>query len=161
MQALKQGRLRGLRNVLALPKIERNRRTGAGNTDAMAEALLFSRADVFVRLVIGTSGFSTFAYLSNALRVQTGWAEALPPLRQAGFAPNYVVTDECGPGTCYVGSPKVHMADVSWHGPRATKRSCGDVIQRIGSRSPTDRCSSLQPVEEAEGKGGRQRGGEL
>jgi len=145
--ALRQS-AKGIRNVLGLPKVERNRRSGAGNTDAMAEALLFSRADIFVRLVIGTSGFSTFAFLSNALRVQTSWAKALPPLRKVGYAPNYVVTTSCGSGTCFLGSPKVRMADVSWHGPRVTKRSCGDVIQRISASSNTDRCRELHSVDD-------------
>ncbi|CAE7519481.1 unnamed protein product [Symbiodinium natans] len=40
-----------LRRILSLPKIEHNRRTGAGSVDAMAEALLISRADIFIRFV--------------------------------------------------------------------------------------------------------------
>jgi len=145
MQALKGSR--GLRQVLVLPQIERSRTSGAGNTDAMAEALLISRADIFVRMVIGTAGFSTFAYLANALRVQTGWANDLPPFHGMGFAPNYLVTDMCGSSTCFVASPKVRMADLSWHGPRATRRSCGDVIERLGAAYHELKCLSLEPVD--------------
>eukprot|EP00913_Durusdinium_trenchii_P033167 g31050.t1 len=46
------------KKILSLPKLERNRHTGSGAVDSMAEALLLSRADIFVRLVVGTTGFS-------------------------------------------------------------------------------------------------------
>jgi len=75
----------------------------------MAEALLLSRTDVFVRLVVGSTGFSTFAYLTNALRYQGDWALGLPPLRDGTekFVPNYVVTKSCKPGGCFAASPEV------------------------------------------------------
>merc|ERR1712159_743508 len=65
--------MKGVRNVLSLPDRLLNRKSARGTTDAMAEALLLSRSSVFMRLVIGTSGFSTFAYLSNALSHQNSW----------------------------------------------------------------------------------------
>lgn len=132
-----------LRRVLSLPKIERNRRTGAGAVDAMAEALLISRADIFIRFVVGTTGFSTFAYMANALRFQSDWAAALPPLRRQGYAPNYVVTAECGPDhRCFEAPPEVRMADVSWHGKYVTGRSCGDVVARLQQKLG---CAALKP----------------
>lgn len=148
----------GLRHVLMLPKLERNRRTGLGAIDAMAEALLISRSDVFVRLVVGTSGFSTFAYLSNALRYQTEWASSMAPLRtdKDGYVPNYIVTNDCGPQYCYAGSPKLRMADVSFHGKRATQRSCGDVVERVWKDrdqsawvdNAFNKCHGLEAVED-------------
>merc|ERR1712139_421994 len=100
----------------------------------MAEALLLSRTDVFMRLVVGTSGFSTFAYLTNALRSQGDWATTMPELRKGTerHAPNYVVTKSCEPGGCFVASPKLRMADISWHGDQVMKRSCGDLNERLG-----------------------------
>mmetsp|Transcript_1020 Transcript_1020/g.1787 ORF Transcript_1020/g.1787 Transcript_1020/m.1787 type:complete len:810 (-) Transcript_1020:175-2604(-) len=131
-KALKKN-IPGVRNVLGLPKIDRNRKTGSGNTDAMAESLLFSRVDVFVRMVVGTNGFSTFAFLSNALRTQGQWAVSMPALRPGTerFAPNYVVTDSCGEGRCFSASPKVRMASIAWHGQQVMTRSCGDVMERM------------------------------
>merc|ERR1712232_1128104 len=94
------------------------RSTAQGSTDAMAEALLISRANIFVRLVIGSSGFSTFAYLSNALRSQNDWVKEAPELalERSGYAPNYLVTEDCGPGRCFRAPPEVRMASISWHG---------------------------------------------
>eukprot|EP00931_Biecheleriopsis_adriatica_P120419 TRINITY_DN95543_c0_g1_i1.p1 TRINITY_DN95543_c0_g1~~TRINITY_DN95543_c0_g1_i1.p1 ORF type:complete len:807 (+),score=145.97 TRINITY_DN95543_c0_g1_i1:26-2446(+) len=136
---------RGLRRVLMLPKIERSRRTGAGTVDAMAEALLVSRADVFVRYVVGTSGFSTFAFLANALRWQSAWAaSSLPPLRTPGFAPNYVVTDSCSSQhRCFEAAQEVNMARIGWHGKMATRRSCGDVVAPVEEHTG---CNALKPA---------------
>ncbi|CAK9027799.1 TPR_REGION domain-containing protein [Durusdinium trenchii] len=134
-----------LRRILSLPKLERNRHTGSGAVDSMAEALLLSRADIFVRLVVGTTGFSTFAYLSNALRSQGDWAAALPPLRREGFVRcNYVVTSKCGTEhRCFEAPVEVRMADVSWHGKFVTGRSCGDVIARLNQKIG---CDGLTPI---------------
>ncbi|CAK9095342.1 unnamed protein product [Durusdinium trenchii] len=131
--------------ILSLPKLERNRHTGSGAVDSMAEALLLSRADIFVRLVVGTTGFSTFAYLSNALRSQGDWAAALPPLRREGFVRcNYVVTSKCGTEhRCFEAPVEVRMADVSWHGKFVTGRSCGDVIARLNQKIG---CDGLTPI---------------
>ncbi|CAJ1363556.1 unnamed protein product [Effrenium voratum] len=140
-----------LGRILSLPKLERNRRTGAGTVDAMAEALLLSRADIFVRFVVGTTGFSTFAYLANALRFQSDWASSLPPLRREGYAPNYVVTAECGhEHRCFEAPAEVRMADVSWHGKYVTGRSCGDVVARLKQKigCPALKPASLQEEEE-------------
>jgi len=135
---------KSLRRVLSLPKIERNRRTGAGAVDAMAEALLISRADIFIRFVVGTTGFSTFAYMANALRFQSDWAANLPPLRREGYAPNYIVTSQCGPEhRCFEAPPEVRMADVSWHGKYVTGRSCGDVVARLNQKIG---CAALKPA---------------
>merc|ERR1711939_269854 len=111
-------------NVLKLPHVERSRSTGTGTIDAMAEALLISRADIFIRLVVGTHGFSSFAYLSNALRLQGNWASSLPALRKGTerYAPNYVVSDECGPSRCFKASPEVQMTDLLWHAPEVLQR---------------------------------------
>jgi len=117
---------KGLRHVLQLPDLGRNRGSQHGAVDAMAEALLMSRADVFVRMVIGTSGFSTFAYLSNALREQ-GWAPEMPAL---GSRVNYLVTSSCGAGRCFLAPPDLRAASISWHGQQYTQRSCGDVVKR-------------------------------
>jgi len=134
----------GLRRVLTMPNLERNRRSSQGAVDAMAEALLISRAALFVRLVVGTSGFSTFAFLANALRHQTGWATSLPPLVGEGYMPNYVVTDGCGSqATCFRAPPKVRMADVTWHGKTVVERSCGNVITRFQNHS---KCGSMEPL---------------
>eukprot|EP00930_Biecheleria_cincta_P056277 TRINITY_DN42424_c0_g1_i1.p1 TRINITY_DN42424_c0_g1~~TRINITY_DN42424_c0_g1_i1.p1 ORF type:complete len:800 (+),score=143.88 TRINITY_DN42424_c0_g1_i1:107-2506(+) len=139
--ALKQN-ARGLRRLMMLPKVDRNRKTGSGAVDAMAEALLIARADVFVRLVVGTSGFSTFAYLANALRWHTQWAESLPPLRNNGFAPNYIVTSECDEDhRCFEAPPEVRMAEISWHGEAVTKRSCGDVTKKMNQKA---HCAALK-----------------
>jgi len=140
-----------VQRVLKLPNLDRNRGTGAGTIDAMAEALLISRADVFVRLVIGTSGYSNFAGLSNALRVQDEWASALPALRpgtETG-APNYVVTEECAPGGCFKVPSNVQMADIAFHGPGVTKRSCGDVVARVQDvkKGESFKCKDYHPVE--------------
>ncbi|CAK9094578.1 unnamed protein product [Durusdinium trenchii] len=114
-------------------------------TRAPREALLLSRADIFVRLVVGTTGFSTFAYLSNALRSQGDWAAALPPLRREGFVRcNYVVTSKCGTEhRCFEAPVEVRMADVSWHGKFVTGRSCGDVIARLNQKIG---CDGLTPI---------------
>merc|ERR1712178_240010 len=101
------------------PKL--NRRGGDGAIDAMSEALIISRADIFMRLVVGTSGFSTFAYLSNALRAQNDWAVSVPGLDRSGAMPNYLVTADCGPDRCYSASSDVRMASIRWHGEKYTK----------------------------------------
>lgn len=132
-----------LRRILSLPKLERNRHTGSGAVDAMAEALLISRADIFVRLVVGTHGFSTFAFMANALRSHSEWAASLPPLRREGFAPNYVVTSKCGEQRCFEAPPEVRMADVSFHGKYVTGRSCGDVVARLQQKIG---CPALTPI---------------
>ncbi|CAK9027610.1 TPR_REGION domain-containing protein [Durusdinium trenchii] len=73
----------------------------------MAEALLLSRADIFVRLVVsrmrgwGGSGFTSPSEDARSVarfeRSQGDWAAALPPLRREGFVRcNYVVTSKCG-----------------------------------------------------------------
>merc|ERR1712039_817604 len=142
----------GLRHILKLPALERNRRSDEGAVDAMAEALLISRADVFMRLVVGTSGFSTFAYLSNALRVQHEWAVSEPALVRttAEEMPNYIVTTECGRGRCFTASPQVRMASVAWHGEQYTRRSCGDVIKRIEAAGTESLgCRGLNEVKPA------------
>lgn len=124
---------RGVKRILGLPSIDRNRRTGSGAVDAMAESLLLSRSDIFLRLVVGTQGFSTFAYLTNGLRYNSAWASSLPPLRPGTekYMPNYLVTKDCGKGACFTASPKLRMADISWHGEEVTKRSCGDQVARM------------------------------
>merc|ERR1712113_892937 len=94
----------------------------------MAEALIISRADVFMRLVVGTAGFSTFAYLSNAMRAQNEWTKSVPGLERSGFMPNYLVTSDCSADRCFSASPHVRMASVRWHGPEFTDTSCGDVL---------------------------------
>merc|ERR1712014_545919 len=107
-------RAKGLREVFTIKQLTRNRRANEGAVDAMTEALLISRADVFVRLVVGTSGFSTFAYFSNALRRQNDWTRSMPQLaRPPGFAPNYLVTEDCGPGRCFIAKPEVRMANIA------------------------------------------------
>ncbi|CAK0834852.1 unnamed protein product [Prorocentrum cordatum] len=127
-----------------MPNLERNRRSSQGAVDAMAEALLISRAALFVRLVVGTSGFSTFAFLANALRHQTGWATSLPPLVGEGYMPNYVVTDGCGSqATCFRAPPKVRMADVTWHGKTVVERSCGG-LRPEGCRAASSGCFDLR-----------------
>eukprot|EP00438_Fugacium_kawagutii_P032076 Skav220941 [mRNA] locus=scaffold4952:51497:62908:- [translate_table: standard] len=133
--------------VLSLPKLERNRHTASGTVDAMAEALLISRADIFVRLVVGTTGFSTFAFLANALRSQSDWAAALPPLRREGFAPNYVVTSKCGEQRCFEAPAEVRMADISFHGKYVTGRSCGDVVARLQQKIG---CDALTPIGQSD-----------
>eukprot|EP00928_Gymnodinium_smaydae_P025335 TRINITY_DN20213_c0_g7_i1.p1 TRINITY_DN20213_c0_g7~~TRINITY_DN20213_c0_g7_i1.p1 ORF type:complete len:708 (-),score=76.02 TRINITY_DN20213_c0_g7_i1:206-2299(-) len=141
---------KGLRNILLLPDLLRNRGSQKGTVDAMAEALLISRADIFMRLVVGTSGFSTFAYLSNALRRQNDWVKAAPELKleRAGFAPNYLVTSSCGPGRCFVAPPEVRAANIAWHGSEHTHRSCGDVLgkaEKAGARSLG--CQGNRPID--------------
>ncbi|CAE8628919.1 unnamed protein product, partial [Polarella glacialis] len=114
-------------------------------------SLLISRADVFVRFVVGTSGFSTFASLSNALRWQTEWAASLPPLRKEGFMPNYVVTDVCArEHRCFKAPPEVRISEIAWHGKEVTERSCGDVVARYGGGG--DKCDLLKAVD----NGGKQ-----
>mmetsp|Transcript_48988 Transcript_48988/g.91703 ORF Transcript_48988/g.91703 Transcript_48988/m.91703 type:complete len:836 (+) Transcript_48988:194-2701(+) len=149
-------RVKGVRKILTLPNIERNRNTGTGVIDAMAEALLISVSDVFVRLVIGAAGYSTFAHLSNALRSQNSWAVAasLPPARKGSerYAPNYVVSDMCGPGSCFkVTNHDMRSVDISWHGPRLGQRSCGDVFSRMGMNTMNGgvlgRCGYLEAVK--------------
>merc|ERR1712072_467091 len=107
---------RGPRRVLQLPRLVLNRHSEAGVVGAMAEALLISRADIFMRLVVGTSGFSTFAYLSNALRFHNEWAAPIPGLARSSEMPNFVVTSDCGSGRCFSAPAEVRMAGISWHG---------------------------------------------
>lgn len=138
----------GVRRVLTMPQLARNRRETDGAQDAMAEALLISRADVFVRLVIGTTGFSTFAYLSNALRSQNDWVGDNPSLERSGFAPNYLVTESCGPGRCFLAPADVRMANIAWHGKQYTHRSCGDIIEMAEKRGDNQMgCKSLQALD--------------
>jgi len=147
--------LPGLRNVLTMKSLDRNRKADTGAVDAMAEALLISRADVFLRLVIGTSGFSTFAYLSNALRLQNDWVNDLPWLKRRGFAPNYVVTEGCGPNRCYLAPPDVRMANIGWHGKQYTQRSCGDPVEKVERKgSSALGCRGLRPVTGKSGPAG-------
>lgn len=138
----------GVRSVLRLPNLERNRQSGLGAVDAMAEALLISRADVYVRLVIGTAGSSTFATLANALRFQSDWTSSMPSLRrEPAYMPNYVVTDRCGADRCYEALAQARMADVGWQGEGVTRRSCGDVMQRVEKSNPAQQvCPSLRSV---------------
>lgn len=148
--ALKK-KAKGVRSVFTLPNVERNRNSGVGAIDSMAEALLISNADVFVRMVLGTAGYSTFAHLANALRSQSAWAASLPEFyrNRPRFAPNYVVTTECAPGFCHKADPELRPADLfGLFGPQAGQRSCGDVFQRIGLTSDVKRntCASLQEV---------------
>lgn len=143
----------GLRNVLTLKELNRDRKADSGAVDAMAEALLISRADVFMRLVVGTSGFSTFAYLSNALRIQNDWLSSMPWLKREGSMPNYVVTADCGKDRCFSASPEVRMANVAWHGKEFTQRSCGDPIAKLQRKDGQDKggCGKLRPVTSATG----------
>eukprot|EP00930_Biecheleria_cincta_P018808 TRINITY_DN14527_c0_g1_i1.p1 TRINITY_DN14527_c0_g1~~TRINITY_DN14527_c0_g1_i1.p1 ORF type:complete len:688 (-),score=117.72 TRINITY_DN14527_c0_g1_i1:10-2019(-) len=141
---------KGLRQVLELPAQVESRKSKQGSIDAMAEALLISRANAFVRLVIGTEGFSTFAYLSNALRQQNGWVKDMPELHRSGYAPNYVVTNGCGAGRCFVAQPEVRMARIGWHGKRFTQRSCGDPVERLelpGPGGTKPDCRSLKAID--------------
>mmetsp|Transcript_28735 Transcript_28735/g.66707 ORF Transcript_28735/g.66707 Transcript_28735/m.66707 type:complete len:663 (-) Transcript_28735:130-2118(-) len=140
---------KGLVRVLKLPSLLRNRRTEQGTVDAMAEALLISRADIFMRLVVGTSGFSTFAFFSNALRRQNSWLDSSTShLHRDGFAPNYLVTSSCGPGRCYVAPPEVRMARISWHGDRFTHRSCGKVLEKVEASGVEELgCRGLRQVD--------------
>lgn len=138
---------KGLRNVLQMQSVLMNRRSEQGSVDAMAEALLISRANVFVRMVIGTSGFSTFAYLSNALRRQNDWVKNMPELHRSGFAPNYLVTESCGLGRCFVAPPHVRMGRIDWHGEEFTHRSCGKVADKLGQAGGADStCHGLSAV---------------
>jgi len=139
--------VKGLRRVLKLPEVRRNRREDDGAIDAMAEALLISRADALMRLVIGTSGFSTFAYLANALRVQNEWVSDARDLERWTPMPNYLVTESCGADRCFAAPSEVRMASVAWHGKEYTRRSCGDVIERLhpgGKEDPG--CAALKPA---------------
>jgi len=133
-------RTRGVRRVLTLPKLERSRVTGSGAVDAMAEALLMSRADVFVRLVIGTAGNSNFAGLANSLRLQSEWATGMPALRPGHekAAPNFVITGDCGSGRCFAAPGVVRMADIAFVGGKVTKRSCGDVVRTAQDVGPSE-----------------------
>merc|ERR1719199_1596325 len=113
----------------------------------MTESLLISRADVFMRLVIGTSGFSTFAFLSNAMRFQSDWTASLPGLQHTKDMPNYVVTSECGKGSCFSAPSEVRMAGISWHGERIMKRSCGNVIQKVQDKyGGEEDCSKFEAL---------------
>eukprot|EP00931_Biecheleriopsis_adriatica_P050288 TRINITY_DN29108_c0_g1_i1.p1 TRINITY_DN29108_c0_g1~~TRINITY_DN29108_c0_g1_i1.p1 ORF type:complete len:413 (-),score=86.22 TRINITY_DN29108_c0_g1_i1:29-1204(-) len=145
----------GLKNVLRLPKVELNRKSSDGAIDSMAEALLISRADIFVRLVVGTSGFSTFAYLSNALRIQNDWTAGMPALERSKPMPNYVVTDACAADQrCFTETkPEVRMARIAWHGEEFTKRSCGDPVKRITEAGQGERgCGDMQAIDLQEEK---------
>lgn len=140
---------KGLRNILQIPSLVRDRRSKQGTVDAMAEALLVSRASVFMRMVVGTSGFSTFAYFSNALRRQNSWVEERAPhLVRDGFAPNYVITADCGTGRCYRAPADVRMASIDWHGAQYTHRSCGDVLKKA-HRDGTESlgCRGLKDID--------------
>lgn len=137
----------GLRRVLQLKPLL-NRRVAQGAEDAMAEALLISRASVLVRLVVGTSGFSTFAYLSNALRIQNEWVASEPSLHRSTAMPNFLVTEDCGPGRCFMAPTDVRMASIGWHGPKYTRRSCGDVVQNVERKGTSQLgCRGLRPVD--------------
>merc|ERR1712232_1051612 len=141
--------MKGLRNVLSLPRLNRNRNIDDGAVDAMAESLILSRGDIFMRLVVGTSGFSTFAYLTNALRRQNAWTESMPGLERSGYAPNYVVTDDCGKGRCFMAPPDVRMASISWHGKQYVTGSCGNVVEQASDAGFRDLgCSGLVSVTE-------------
>lgn len=141
--------MKGVRNVLSLPDRLLNRKTSKGTVDAMAEALLLSRSTIFMRLVIGTSGFSTFAYMSNALSHQNEWLpKDLQHLTQPGYVPNYLVTDSCNKGRCFVAPPRVRMADIAWHGNEFVMRSCGDVLGRVRQRGTEALgCRGLESVD--------------
>eukprot|EP00405_Crypthecodinium_cohnii_P040298 CAMPEP_0206558354 /NCGR_PEP_ID=MMETSP0325_2-20121206/19703_1 /ASSEMBLY_ACC=CAM_ASM_000347 /TAXON_ID=2866 /ORGANISM="Crypthecodinium cohnii, Strain Seligo" /LENGTH=684 /DNA_ID=CAMNT_0054059557 /DNA_START=238 /DNA_END=2288 /DNA_ORIENTATION=- len=150
----------GLRNVLMMKDLGRNRKEESGAIDAMAEALLISRADVFVRLVVGTSGFSTFAFLSNALTYQNDWLQDKLSLKRKGPPPNYLVTEDCGKNDCFVAPTEVRMANIGWHGKQFTTRSCGDpvaLIERSGSSQLALGCRGLRPVHTPAGPLGRAR----
>jgi len=143
------GKVSRLRRVLSFDALLK-RGADEGAEDAMAEALLISRADVFLRLVVGTSGFSTFASLSNALRQQNDWAAEEPGLHRSGFAPNYLVTASCGPGRCFSAPPEVRMAGIGWHGPKYTHRSCGDVLKKAERQGESQLgCRGLRPLDAA------------
>eukprot|EP00435_Cladocopium_sp_Y103_P054019 s2273_g17.t1 len=154
-----------LRRILSLPKLERNRHTGSGAVDAMAEALLISRADIFVRLVVRRHRKTpvslrprkngTFAFMANALRSHSEWAASLPPLRREGFAPNYVVTSKCGEQRCFEAPPEVRMADVSFHGKYVTGRSCGDVVARLQQKIG---CQALTPIGQGDAEEAKPQG---
>jgi len=144
-----RSRAKGLKRVLTLSSLLRDRRSEQGTVDAMAEALLISRADIFMRLVVGTSGFSTFAFFSNALRRQNAWLDKdSEHLTRDGFAPNYLITSSCGPARCFAAPPDVRMARISWHGDRFTHRSCGKVLEKVEASGTEELgCRGLQPVD--------------
>lgn len=141
---------KGLRNILTMDTSLLKRKSAQGSVDAMAEALLLSRANIFVRLVIGSSGFSTFAYLSNALRSQNDWVKGMPELERSGYAPNYLITEDCGLGRCFVAPPEVRMANIAWHGKQFTHRSCGDVLQKAELEGGTETigCRGLRALDD-------------
>merc|ERR1712232_1468780 len=117
----------------------------------MAEALLISRADIFMRMVVGTHSLSSFAILSNALRLQADWASSLPALRMGleTYAPNYVVSDQCGESRCFKALPDMQMADIFAKGPEALKRSCGNPVIKAtkAQNSEEHKCGNLKAVK--------------
>merc|ERR1712129_217656 len=144
----------GPRRVLQLSDLTLDRRSDAGVVSAMAESLLISRADVFVRLVVGTAGFSTFAFLSNAMRFQTEWTASLPGLQHTKSMPNYVTTNQCGKGRCFIAPPEVRMAGISWHGKKAMQRSCGNVMEKVVKQFGGEQdCGSFEEVALKTSKG--------
>jgi len=145
--AISEAKIPGLKNLLMLDNMDMSRRTVTGAQDALAEALLLSRADSLVRVVIGTQGFSSFQMMINALRHQDEWTEGLQ-LRTGGDFPNFMVTDSClEHGECFFSDGGIFPAYIAHHGSHLD-RSCGNIPKMLvdGNWAAKRECHLHKPV---------------